>query len=52
MYLPAMHSVVDLFCIRAMDQWINGKFVQSLSLSPDSGIIEDLGQRLPFEEPF
>ena len=48
-YLHAMHSVVDWF---AFAQWINGKLVRSLSLSPDSGILEDIGQRLPFEEPF
>lgn len=42
-------SVVDFF---AYAQWINCKFVRSLSLSPDSGILEDIGQRLPFEEPF
>jgi hypothetical protein len=44
-----MHSVVDWF---AYAQWINGKFVRSPSLSPDNGILEDIGQRLPFEEPF
>jgi hypothetical protein len=48
-YLRAMHSVVDWF---AYAQWINGKFVRSLSLSPDSGILEDIGRRLPFEEAF
>lgn len=48
-YLHAMHSVVDWF---AFAQWVNGKLVRSLSLSPDSGILEDIGQRLPFEEPF
>ena len=48
-YLHAMHSVVDWF---AFAQWVNGTLVRSLSLSPDSGIIEDIGQRLPFEEPF
>lgn len=48
-YLHAMHSVVDWF---AYAQWINGKLVRSLSLSPDSGILEDIGKRLPFEEPF
>ncbi len=48
-YLHAMHSVVDWF---AFAQWINGKLVRSLSLSPDSGILEDIGQRLLFEEPF
>ena len=42
-YLHAMHSVVDWF---AFAQWINGKLVRSLSLSPDSGILEDIGQRL------
>lgn len=48
-YLHAMHSVVDWF---AFAQWVNGKLVRSLSLSPDSGILEDIGQRLPFEKPF
>lgn len=48
-YLHAMHSVVDWF---AYAQWTNGRLVRSLSLSPDSGILEDMGQRLPFEEPF
>lgn len=48
-YLHAMHSVVDWL---AYAKWINGQLVRSLSLSPDSGILEDIGQRLPFEEPF
>jgi hypothetical protein len=48
-YLHAMHSVVDWL---AFAQWTNGKLVRSLSLSADSGILEDIGQRLPFEEPF
>jgi hypothetical protein len=48
-YLHAMHSVVDWF---AFAQWTNGQLVRSLSLSPDSGILEDIGPRLPFEEPF
>ena len=47
--LHAMHSVVDWF---AYATWANGKLTRSLSLSPDSGIMEDVGQRLPFEEPF
>ena len=47
--LHAMHSVVDWF---AYASWANGKLVRSLSLSPDSGIMEDIGQRLPFEEPY
>lgn len=47
--LHAMHSVVDWF---AYATWVNGKLVRSLSLSPDSGVLEDIGQRLPFEEPY
>lgn len=47
--LHAMHSVVDWF---AYAIWTNGKLVRSLSLSPESGIIEDIGHPLPFEAPF
>lgn len=49
LYLHAMHSVVDWF---ACAHWRNGALVRSLSLSPDSGIVEDVGPRLPFEDPF
>lgn len=45
----AMHSVVDWF---AYAQWVNGTLIRSLSVSPDSGILEDIGRRLPFEEPY
>jgi hypothetical protein len=48
-YLHAMHSVVDWL---AFAQWNNGELVRSLSLSPDSGVLEDIGRRLPFEEAF
>jgi len=48
-YLHAMHSVVDWF---AFGQWIDGKLIRSLSVSPESGILEDIGQRLPFEGPY
>jgi len=48
-YLHAMHSVVDWF---AYAHWSDGTLVRSLSLSPDSGVIEDIGSRLPFEEPY
>jgi hypothetical protein len=44
-----MHSVVDWF---AYAIWSNGKLVRSLSLSPESGIMEDIGQYLPFEKPY
>ena len=49
MYLHAMHSVVDWF---ACAKWVNGNLVRSLSLSPDSGILEDIGPRLAFEGPY
>ncbi|MFF4341312.1 DUF6928 family protein [Kitasatospora sp. NPDC001540] len=49
LYLHAMHSVVDWL---AFAVWDDGKLVRSLSLSPDNGIIEDIGERLPFELPY
>lgn len=48
-YLHAMHSVVDWF---AYAIWVKGELKRSLSLSPDYGIMEDIGSRLPFEEPY
>ncbi|MFG2358741.1 DUF6928 family protein [Streptomyces sp. NPDC048521] len=49
LYLHAMHSVVDwlAFAIRE-----DGRLLRSLSLSPDTGIIEDMGERLAFELPY
>lgn len=49
LYLHAMHSVVDWF---AYGIWNEGKLRRSLSLSPDSGLLEDIGVKLPFEEPY
>jgi hypothetical protein len=48
-YLHAMHSVVDWF---AYAVWRDGELRRSLSLSPDSGILEDIGDKLPFEAPY
>ncbi|WP_431046046.1 DUF6928 family protein [Roseateles sp. L2-2] len=47
--LHAMHSVVDWF---AFAVWEDGRLIRSLSLAPDSGILEDIGEPLPFEAPF
>jgi len=47
--LHAMHSVVDWF---AYAIWENEKLLRSLSLSPDDGVIENLGSPLAFEEPY
>ena len=49
-YLHAMHSVVDWF---AYGVWTpDGALVRSLSLWPDNGIIESIGDPLPFEAPY
>ncbi|HMY38900.1 MAG TPA: hypothetical protein PK011_06215, partial [Marinagarivorans sp.] len=48
-YLHAMHSVVDWF---AFGHWQGGVLVRALSLSPDRGLIEDLGSKEPFEQGF
>lgn len=48
-YLHAMHSVVDWF---AFAIWSNRRLDRSLSLSPDSGILEDIGGHFSFEAPF
>ena len=47
--LHAMHSVVDWL---AFAIWKNGKLVRSLSLSPDTEIIEDIGEKFEFEMPY
>lgn len=47
--LHAMHSAVDWFAFAA---WENGELKRSLSLSPDDGVIEDIGERFEFEEPY
>jgi hypothetical protein len=48
-YFHAMHSVVDWF---AYAIWEKGILKRSLSLSPDFGIMEDIGERQPFEHPY
>lgn len=49
LYLHAMHSVVDWL---AFAVWEDGHLIRSLSLSPDGGVIEDIGERFPFELPY
>ncbi len=48
-YLHAMHSVVDWF---AYAIWTDGKLVRALSLSPDSGVLENIGVPRPFEASY
>ncbi len=48
-YLHAMHSSVDWF---AYAIWRDGELKRSLSLSPDNGIIENIGIKSSFEEPY
>jgi hypothetical protein len=47
--LHAMHSVVDWL---AFAVWEDGTLVRSLSLSPDSGILENIGEPFDFELPY
>jgi hypothetical protein len=47
--LHAMHSVVDWL---AFAIWKDGVLIRSLSLAPDNGVIEDIGERLAFEKPY
>lgn len=44
-----MHSVVDWLSYAT---WSDGALVRSLTLSPDGGIIENIGEPLPFEAPY
>jgi hypothetical protein len=48
-HLHAMHSVVDWF---AFAIWRAGRLERSLSLSPDSGVLEDIGAKMSFEQPY
>jgi hypothetical protein len=49
-YLHAMHSVVTWFAYGVWDR--DCRLQRALSLSPASGIIEDLGAPMDFEVPF
>ncbi|MFB9903775.1 DUF6928 family protein [Allokutzneria oryzae] len=44
-----MHSAQDW---AAFAVWSGGDLVRSLSVIPEAGVIEDRGERLPFELPF
>lgn len=48
-YVHLTHSVVDWF---AFGLWRNGKLVRSLSVSPDNGVLEQIGDPLTFEAPY
>ncbi|EBA12754.1 DUF6928 family protein [Roseobacter sp. CCS2] len=48
-YVHATHSAVD-WCAFAL--WKDGELARALSVSPDGGIQEDVGAKLPFEVPF
>ena len=49
-HLHAMHSVVDWFAYAIWEP--DGSLRRSLSVAPDSGVLEDKGEPLPFERPF
>jgi hypothetical protein len=50
LYLHAMHSVVEWFAYAVWNG--DGGLRRSLSLSPDSGVMENLGSPSAFEEPY
>lgn len=50
LYLHAMHSVVDFFAYAIWSP--DGTVRRAFSLSPESGVIEDVGTPLPFEETY
>jgi hypothetical protein len=50
LYLHTMHSVVDFFAYAIWSP--DGTLRRAFSLSPDSGVIEDIGTPLPFEEKY
>ncbi len=47
--MHSMHSAVDWLCFAV---WDDGTLVRSLSLSPDSGILENIGEPYDFEQPY
>lgn len=47
--MHGMHSVVDWLCFAV---WEDGRLVRSLSLSPGSGIQENIGEPYDFELPY
>lgn len=49
MIMHGMHSVVGWLCFAV---WEDGVMVRALSLSPDSGILEDIGEHYDFEQPY
>jgi hypothetical protein len=47
--MHGMHSVVDWLCYAV---WENGRLIRSLSVSPDGGIHENVGEPFAFELPY
>jgi hypothetical protein len=47
--LHTMHSVVDFF---GYARWSGGRLLRALSLAPDDGILEEIGDRPAFELPY
>jgi hypothetical protein len=47
--MHGMHSTVDWLCFAV---WDSGRLIRSLSLSPDGGVAENIGEPFAFERPF
>lgn len=48
----ALHIMVSSIDWFAYAIWNEGKLQRSLSLAPDDGVLEDIGDALPFEAPY
>jgi hypothetical protein len=49
LFLHAVHADAD-WC--SYGRWHDGELVRAVSVCPDPGVIEELGERLDFEEPY
>jgi hypothetical protein len=49
MLMHSLHSVVDALTFAV---WEDGQLTRSLSVSPDHGIVENIGEPFPFERPY
>lgn len=48
-YLHSMHPEVE-WCAYAV--WIDGELIRAMSACVEPGVIEDIGEQLPFEQPY
>jgi hypothetical protein len=47
-----LHAMDDGADWCALGVWVDGTLVRALSVARDRGVLEDVGERMPFEEPY